>query len=177
MSTIEESFWVDLDAHIIANRSVVTSSGVFKLMPSANTILPSDAPPTSPRQVTSDWTGVLDTIAAAKSAADCQENQLRDQAAAHEALSRELKLAHHKIQALEVLVNDVREQAEKKQQKMMAEAQSLRQEIEAKADARLHTVEERVRAAELRANVAEDWLKRIEQASKNLLPDERRAAA
>ncbi|MCJ2140423.1 hypothetical protein [Methylobacterium sp. E-066] len=180
MAAIDEAFWVDLDAHIIANRSkdlAAPSSGVFNLSPLINASAPSGAPPTSPRQVASDWTGVLDTITAAKSAADRQENRLREQAAAYEALIQELKLAQNKIKDLEVLANEVREQTEKKQHEIMAGAERLRQEIQAKADAQLQTAEDRIRAAELRASVAEDWLRRIEQASKNLLPGERRAAA
>ena len=140
MAAIDEAFWVDLDAHIIANRSkdlAIVSSGVINLSRLTNANVPSDAPTTSPRQVASDWTGVLDNITAAKNAADRQENRLREQAAAHEALIRELKLAQNKIKDLEALANQVRAQTEKKQHEIMAEAERFRQEIQAKADAQL----------------------------------------
>ncbi|MFC6742100.1 hypothetical protein [Methylobacterium tardum] len=120
---------------------------------------------------------MLDTLTAAKSAAQQQEARLRAQAAEQAALLEELKRTQQEVQALEALLSGVRSQADTKMEELQAQAEARVRDLQAVATAQLQAMEERARAAEARAEAAEDWLKRIEQASRALLPADQRVAA
>ncbi|WP_246695111.1 hypothetical protein [Methylobacterium sp. P1-11] len=113
-----------------------------------------------------DWTKVPDTLSAASVAAQEQDQRLRQQSTTCEALTGDLEAARQEIQSLRALLQEAQAQA----------AVQVRA-IEARAGARVREAEARAEAANLRAEAAEDWLKRIEQASRDLLPNDRHAAA
>lgn len=178
MAAMDEAFWADLDAQIVANRP--DGRGRSPVPLAGNPPAPAPKPGVSPPSagwVPSDWTGVLDTLTAAKSAAQEQDTRLRDQAAAQDALLQDLKRAQQEIRAYEVLLREVQTQAEAKLADVQAQAEAQLRVAHAEAAARLTAMAGRAESAELRAAAAEDWLKRIEQASRDLLPSEQRAAA
>ncbi|XYD07147.1 hypothetical protein R1A27_18535 [Methylobacterium sp. NMS12] len=114
----------------------------------------------------SDWSQILDTLSAASVAAQAQDQRLRQQSTTCETLAADLEAAQQEIQTLRALLDETR-------------AQAARQvhELETEADRRVREAEARAEDATLRAAAAEDWLKRIEQASRDLRPDGRHAAA
>jgi hypothetical protein len=178
MPAMDEAFWANFDAQIVAQRpegpgrlSAVTPPAAAPEHPIAKVAsMPS-------RRVASDWTGVLDTLTAAKSAAQHQEARLREQAAEQDALVQELKRSQQEVRAFEVLLRECQAQAEARLKDAQTQAASQAQHLRAETAAQLQAMEARVQAAELRAETAEDWLRRIEQASRDLLPVTDRAAA
>lgn len=177
MPAMDEAFWANLDAHIVAHRQDGPEKAPAASLPPAPTLaVVSDAVP-APRRVPSDWTGVLDTLTAAKSAAQQQEARLREQAAEQDTLLQELKRSQQEVRVLEERVREVQAQADAKAGELRARAEAQIGKVQAEAAARLQAMEARVQAAERRAETAEGWLVRIEQASRDLLPSERRAAA
>ncbi|WP_267421799.1 hypothetical protein [Methylobacterium sp. GC_Met_2] len=177
MPAMDEAFWATLDAHIVAHRPDGQDKPPVAPSPPAPALaVVSDAPPV-PRRVASDWTGVLDTLTAAKSAAQQQEARLREQAAEQDALLQELKRSQQEARAFEQLVREVQVQADAKAAELRARVEAQIGKIQAEAAAKLQAMEARVQAAERRAEAAEGWLVRIEQASRDLVPGERRAAA
>ena len=177
MPAMDEAFWANLDAHIVAHRQDGPDKAPAAAPQPAPTLaVVSDAAPV-PRRVPSDWTGVLDTLTAAKSAAQQQEARLRERAAEQDALLQELKRSQQEILALEGLVREIQAQAELKAGEVRARAEAQVSKVQAEAAAKLQAMEARVQAAERRAETAEGWLGRIEQASRDLVPSERRAAA
>ena len=196
MPAMDEAFWANLDAQIIAQRpegegarpvaavqpmpqapasslpaSQATSPAVTR-MASVTTM-----PAAPPRRLASDWTGVLDTLTAAKSAAQQQDARLREQAAEQDALLQDLKRAQQEVRAFEVLLRECQTQADVKLKDAHALAETRSRDQAAEAAFRLQAMEARAQAAELRAEAAEEWLRRIEQASRDLLPAAERAAA
>jgi len=168
-ATMNEMFWTQLDARIATNRpspEAPTTAEIVRLAGAADpTASPAEVAAMTPHPV-ADWTRVLDTISVAKNAAQQQEACLREQAAVREALAADLQRAQQEIRTLEILLQDTQAQAE----------EAIR-EVQARAEARIREAEDYARAADLRAAAAEDWLRRIEQASRDLLPGDRRAAA
>ncbi|SFM86009.1 hypothetical protein [Methylobacterium pseudosasicola] len=173
-ATMNEMFWTQLDARIATNRpspETPATAEIVRLADAADPAAANPAPsPAEPAAVTphavADWTRVLDTISVAKDAAQQQEVRLREQAAVREALAADLQRAQQEILTLETLLRDTQAQAE----------EAIR-DVQARAEARIRDAEDYARAADLRAEAAEDWLRRIEQASRDLLPGDRRAAA
>lgn len=177
MPAMDEAFWATLDAHIVAHRPDGQDKPSTAPSPTAPALaVVSDASPV-PRRVASDWTGVLDTLTAAKSAAQQQEARLREQAAEQDALLQELKRSQQEARAFEQLVREVQVQADAKAAELRARVEAQIGKIQAEAAAKLQAMETRVQAAERRAEAAEGWLVRIEQASRDLVPGEQRAAA
>ena len=179
MAAIDEAFWTALDAQIAAGRPGDDGSVPSAIFDGAAV---ADAGPAAERgarpvPARSDWTGVLDTIAAAKITSGHLRTELREQAAAHDALLLELRQARERARSLERLLAEAERQAETKACEATAETEAQVQAVQARADAQVQQAQERMRAAELRAEAAEDWLKRIEQASLALLPSAERAAA
>ncbi|MGT2479527.1 hypothetical protein ACU4GR_13080 [Methylobacterium oryzae CBMB20] len=177
---MDEAFWAHLDAQIVANRPDDQGRPLTAAIPigaSAATGMAADLSAAPPSRVASDWTGVLDTLTAAKSAAQQQEARLREQAAGQAALLEELKRTQQEVRAFEVLVREVRAQADTKMEEFRVQVEARVRDLQAEATAQLQAMEERAHAAEARAEAAEDWLKRIEQASQALLPVNQRAAA
>ncbi|MCJ2095253.1 hypothetical protein MKK67_22500 [Methylobacterium sp. J-072] len=168
-ATMNEMFWTQLDARIATNRPSPEAPATAEIVRLADAVDPA-ASPKEPDAVTphavADWTRVLDTISVAKDAAQQQEIRLREQAAVREALAADLQRAQQEILTLETLLRDTQAQAE----------EAIRA-VQARAEARIRDAEDYARAADLRAAAAEDWLRRIEQASRDLLPGDRRAAA
>ena len=169
------TFWAQLDARIARERGEPTepAPGV------ADSPLVADAPspaarseaspepdPETPSRPVADWSQILDTLSAATVAKQAQDQRLHQQSTACETLAADLEAAQQEIRTLRALLEEAR-------------AQAARQvlEREAEADRRVREAEARAEAATLRAAAAEDWLKRIEQASRDLLPDGRHAAA
>lgn len=177
MPAMDEAFWANLDAHIIAHRPDGQDKPPAASLQAAPALaVVSDVSP-APRRVASDWTGVLDTLTAAKSAAQQQEARLREQAAEQDALQQELKRSQQEVRAFEQLLREVQAQADAKAGELRARAEAQIGKVQAEAAARLQAMEARAQAAERRAEAAEGWLVRIEQASRDLMPGERRAAA
>ncbi|MCJ2087459.1 hypothetical protein MKK88_15925 [Methylobacterium sp. E-005] len=177
MPAMDEAFWANIDAHIVAHRQDGQDkppAATFQTAPAIAVV--SDAGP-APRRVASDWTGVLDTLTAAKSAAQQQEVRLREQAAEQDALLQELRRTQQEVRAFEELVRQIQAQADAKAGELHARAEAQIGKVQAEAAAKLQAMEARVQAAERRAEAAEGWLVRIEQASRDLVPGERRAAA
>lgn len=180
MAVMDEAFWAHLDAQIIANHPDSHGRLLTAAIPTGASVTADRAGKTSaapPSRAASDWTGVLDTLTAAKSAAQQQEARLREQAAGQAALLEELKRTQQEVRALEALVREVRAQADTKMEELRTQAEARVRDLQAEAAAQLQAMEARVHAAEARAEAAEDWLKRIEQASQALLPTDQRAAA
>ncbi|WP_244041437.1 hypothetical protein [Methylobacterium sp. J-030] len=176
MPAMDEAFWANIDAHIVAQRQDGQDKPPAAPLQAAPAIaVVSDAAPL--RRVASDWTGVLDTLTAAKSAAQQQEARLREQAAEQDALLQELRRSQQEVRAFEVLLREVQVQADAKAGELRARAEAQIGKVQAEAAAKLQAMEARVQAAERRAEAAEGWLVRIEQASRDLVPGERRAAA
>lgn len=179
MPAMDEAFWANLDAQIVAQRPGSQGEGRAtgaSIHPLPQVPAPHAAVAPS-RRLASDWTGVLDTLTAAKSAAQQQEARLREQAAEQDALQQELKRSQQELRAMEVLLRECRAQAEVKLRDAQAEAEARSQDLRAEATARLNAMEARAQAAEQRADAAEEWLRRIEQASRDLMPAAERAAA
>ncbi|GJE09453.1 MULTISPECIES: hypothetical protein [Methylobacterium] len=182
MPAMDEAFWATLDAQITAQRPEAEGRmPVAPVRPAPQVPAlksPPAAMPTAPsRRLASDWTSVLDTLTAAKSAAQQQEMRLREQAAEQDALLQELKRAQQETRAFEVLLRECQTQAEAKLKDVQAQAEARVRDLRAESDAQLQALEARAQAAELRAEAAEEWLRRIEQASRDLLPAAERAAA
>ena len=169
------AFWAELDARIARARdepaepapALADGPGTADaLSPAA----PSGAPPEPaadrPSRPVSDWSQILDTLSAATVAPQAQDQRLRRQSTTCETLAADLEAAQQEIQTLRALLEETR-------------AQAARQihERETEADRRVREAEARAEAATLRAAAAEDWLRRIEQASRDLRPDGRHAAA
>ena len=188
MPAMDEAFWAHLDAQIVAQRpegegprpvAAVHSVPQAPAASPAITRIPTVATmPAAPlRRLASDWTGVLDMLTAAKSAAQQQDARLREQAAEQDALVQELKRAQQEVRAFEVLLHECQTQADVKLKDAQALAETRFRDQEAEAAFRLQAMEARAQAAEARADAAEEWLRRIEQASRDLLPSAERAAA
>ncbi|MHB2209838.1 hypothetical protein [Methylobacterium sp. CM6257] len=180
MATMDEAFWAHLDAQIVANRSDGQGRAPGAAIPVGAAVIVAAAfsPPAAlPTRVASDWTGVLDTLAAAKCATQQQEARLREQAAEQDALLQELRRTQQEVRAFEVLLREVQAQADTKIGEFQLRAEARIRDLQAEAAVQLQAVEERARIAEARAEAAEEWLKRIEQASRALLPADQRAAA
>jgi chromosome segregation ATPase len=180
MAVMDEAFWAHLDAQIIANRPEGQGRPATAAIPtgtSATASTANNASAASPSRAASDWTGVLDTLTAAKSAAQQQDARLREQAAEQAALLQELKRTQQEVRALEALLREVRAQADTKMEELQTQVGARVRDLQAEAAAQLQAMEERALAAEARAEAAEDWLKRIEQASQALFPVDQRAAA
>ncbi|MCJ2142306.1 hypothetical protein [Methylobacterium sp. E-066] len=168
-ATMNEMFWTQLDARIATNRpspEAPATAEIVRLAGAADPAASPEEPAAMTPHAVADWTRVLDTISVAKDAAQQQEIRLREQAAVREALAADLQRAQQEIQTLETLLRDTQAQAE----------EAIRA-VQARAEARIRDAEDYARAADLRAAAAEDWLRRIEQASRDLLPGDRRAAA
>ncbi len=177
---MDEAFWAHLDAQIIANRPDGQGRPATAAIPTRASVIAGTADTASaapPSRAASDWTGVLDTLTAAKSASQQQEALLREQAAGQAALLEELKRTQQEVRALEALLREVRAQADTKMEELQTQVGARVRDLQAEAAAQLQAMEARVHAAEARAEAAEDWLKRIEQASQALLPVDQRAAA
>jgi septal ring factor EnvC (AmiA/AmiB activator) len=178
MAAMNEAFWASLDAQIIANRPENRGDTAFSAASAAADGTTAVGPdPTQTVRTAADWTGVLDTLTAAKSAAQSQEVRLREQAAQQDATLQDLRRAQQELQAYETLLREVRAQSETKIRELEVRAENRLREVEAEARSQLDASEARTRAAEARAEAAEDWLRRIEQASRDLLPSDHRAAA
>lgn len=181
MAALDKAFWTELDAQIAAANclddpkhvrpevlklaAVVDSKGMF-----------ADHATVSVR-AQSDWTGVLDTIAIAKSTSEQQKAQLREQAAAHNALLLKFKQAEEQVRTLQDLLASAKAEAEIKAREATAETEAREQAIQARADAQVQAAHRLLKTAELRADAAEDWLTRVTQASLDLVPGVYSAAA
>ncbi|MEE7490818.1 hypothetical protein MOTC310_10250 [Methylobacterium oryzae] len=164
------AFWAQLDARIARAGAEPAIADGLRPADAPNPPAPSEAPCDSgadhPSRPVADWSQILDTLSAASVAAQARDQRLRQQSTTCETLSADLEAAQQEIQTLRELLEDAR-------------AQAARQvhAIEMQADRRVQEAEARAEAATQRAAAAEDWLKRIEQASRDLLPEGRHAAA
>jgi ElaB/YqjD/DUF883 family membrane-anchored ribosome-binding protein len=180
MAGIDEAFWGKLDARISATfvrasttrrQPTVSDRSQAARLHSAGPRAAEDMP--VERYQVSDWTGLVDTIAAAGVAAEEKDTRLRRQSAAYEALAHDLKRALDDVEMYKALVQEAREQAEAKAREIQARADARIEEIQARADARIRHAEERAHVAGLRVVVVDDWLVEIERASRELLPSSR----
>lgn len=173
MPEIDEGFWDQLDARIAtaivrAPRRRLTSQG--PLGPARASHPVSAVEGQADRHEVSDWTGLVETISAAGAAAQVQDERLRQQNAAYEALASDLKRALEDVERYKGLVAQAQAQVEVKAREIQALAEARINAIQARADARVQRAEERAQAADQRVIVVEDWLTTFEEASRNLLP-------
>lgn len=131
-----------------------------------------------------DWKGTLDLVTGMAGVAAGQRSDLREhteaQQCALEILRRELNEIQRRLRTSEQRVQELQAQADGQLQKLQADLDAQVQEAQADTETRLRVVrartaglirasEERVRAAELRAQKAQEWLQRVDAAAKNLL--------
>ena len=182
MAGIDEAFWDQLDARIAATfsraprrrRSQPPSHRGRNPRPAQA----DEAPPVSHPQVNhpqerhqvSDWTGLVDTLAAAGLAAQEQDSLLRQRNASYEALAADLRQALDDVERYKALVAQAQAQVEVKSKEIRALAEARIEAIQARADARVRRAEERAKSADRRAGAVEDWLAEIDAASRELLP-------
>ena len=180
MTAMDTAFWTELDAKIAAGRTDnhrIVSAQIVEQATATDAQHSSQERITRALRARSDWTGVLDTIAAAKVTSEQHKAELRNQAAAHAALLVELRRAQEQIRSIESILLEARAEGEAKARKAQAEAEARMQVVQEKADAAVQEAYDLMRAAELRATTAEDWLHRIEHASLDLFPSDYRAVA
>lgn len=172
MPGIDEGFWDQLDARIAATivrvprrRPPQGPSDTARVpRPALTTEMPAD------RHEVSDWTGLVETISAAGAAAQVQDERLRQQNAAYEALASDLKRALDDVERYKGLVAQAQAQVDAKAREIQALADARISAIQARADARVQRAEERAQAADQRVIVVEDWLTTFEEASRTLMP-------
>lgn len=177
MSAVPNSFWAEVDQRI-AGLPQANHSFTAEVIPLPGTAVAchAAAPCSSEREdePLCDWTGLLDTLTAAKELARSQEVRLQDQATKHECLIAELRAELRQIQeqvrASEAQVAAVQSQAEASVKEIHQQAEARVEAAQIRADARVRIAEERAQTAQLRADAAENWLKRIERATQDLLP-------
>lgn len=160
------AFWADLDARIAREQAVPSPTDGNRPMSAPSPAAHPEAPSGSSAAPAADWSRVLDTLSAATVAAEERDQRLSRQSDACEKLSADLQSARQEIRTLRTRLEDVQ-----------GEAETRLRAIQLLADSRVHDAEERARAAHERAEAAEGWLARIEQASRDLLPPGRHAAA
>lgn len=132
----------------------------------------------------SDWRGTLDLVTGMAGVAENQSRDLREQTEAQqralEPLRRELHETRQSLRASEQRTHELHAQADSRLQAIQADLDAQVQETRSESEARVRAIRaqndsliraaaERVREAELRAQNAEEWLKRIDAAAKNLL--------
>lgn len=172
MPGIDEGFWDQLDARIAATlvraprrRSPQGAANTVRVSrPAQASEMPAD------RHVISDWTGLVETISAAGAAAQVQDERLRQQNAAYEAMAHDLRRALDDVERYKGLVAQAQAQVDAKAREIQALADARIHAIQARADARVQRAEERAKAADQRVIVVEDWLTTFEEASRTLLP-------
>ena len=138
MAVMDEAFWAHLDAQIIANRPDGQGRAPTAAIPTGASATAGKADTASaapPSRAASDWTGVLDTLSAAKSAAQQQEARLRDQAAEQTALLEDLKRTQQEVRALEVLLREVRAQADTRMEELQVQVETRVRDLQAEAAA------------------------------------------
>lgn len=131
-----------------------------------------------------DWKGTLDLITGMADVAEDQRNDLEQKTEAQqralEDLRRELYEAQQRLRASEQRASELQARADSRLQEVQADLDAQVEVIRAETEVRVRAIRaqndgliraagERVRAAELRAQTAEAWLKRIDTAAKNLL--------
>ena len=175
MPGIDEGFWDQLDARIAATIVRVPRHRSPQAPPAtARVARPAPAIETpADRHEVSDWTGLVETISAAGAAAQVQDERLRQQNAAYEALASDLRRALDDVERYKGLVAQAQAQVDAKAREIQALADARISAIQARADARVQRAEERAQAADQRVIVVEDWLTSFEEASRNLLPTPR----
>jgi chromosome segregation ATPase len=177
MAGIDEAFWDQLDARIAATfsraprrRRPQSTSNRGRVPRSAQPDEAAQANPQQERHQVSDWTELVDTIAAAGTAAQEQHSLLRARNAAYDALAADLKQALDDVERYKALVAQAQAQVEVKTKEIRALAEARIEAIQARADARVRRAEERAQSADRRAGAVEDWLAEIDAASRELLP-------
>lgn len=131
-----------------------------------------------------DWKGTLDLVTGMAGVADGQQKDLNEQTEAQhralEDLRSELTVARQRLHVSEQRAQELRVQGDSRLQRIQADLDAQVQEAHSETEARVRVIrarndgliratEERVRAAELRSQTAEQWLQRIDTATKNLL--------
>lgn len=187
MSAQNQAFWHHLDAQIASGNSAAKVLSIARLVPSEDPLPVNHEPvgtpacPGDPAAAEScgggNWAGILDTISTARDLAQQREERLRDHGAARDALEAELVRMEQELQVCKLLLEEVQLQAEAKAIAIQTTADERVSAVEARAQIQLREAQERIQLANQRADVAESWLGRIEQASKDLLNDARRQFA
>lgn len=131
-----------------------------------------------------DWKGTLDLITGMPDLAEDQRNDLKQQTVAQqrvlEDLKRELHETQQRLRASEQRADELQAQADARLQKTRDDLDVQVEGARAETEARVRVIcartagliranQERVRAAELRAQRAASWLQQIDAAAKNLL--------
>lgn len=172
MPGIDEGFWDQLDARI---SSTLVRAPQRRRSPQGPSVARVPRAPTAieapgDRHEVSDWTGLVETISAAGAAAQVQDERLRQQNAAYEALAKDLRRALDDVERYKGLVAQAQAQVAAKAREIQSLAEARITAIQARADARVQRAEERAQAADQRVVVVEDWLTTFEEASRGLLP-------
>ena len=131
-----------------------------------------------------DWKGTLSLITGMTGVAADRRNDLKEQAGTHqrglEDLRRQVHEAQQRLQTSEIQAHELQLQADSRLQQVQADLDAQVKKVRAEMEARELTISarndgliraarEQVRAAELRAQTAEEWLQRVDAATKNLL--------
>ncbi|WP_238273252.1 hypothetical protein [Methylobacterium cerastii] len=180
MTAINTAFWNELDAKmatVCSDNHEGVSRRVVELAASSESRQSSDKCSLGPAQIRSDWTKVLENIAASKSASEQQQAELREQATARAVLLVELERTQEQVRILEGLLTNARDEAKLKILQVQSEADARLLAMQERADAAIQEAYELMRASELRAENAEGWLRQIAQASLDLAPSDHRVAA
>lgn len=131
-----------------------------------------------------DWKGTLSLITGMTGVAADRQNDLKEQARTHQCvlgdLQRKVHEAQQRLQTSETQAHKLQLQADSRLQQVQADLDAQVKKVRAEMEARELTISarndgliraagERVLAAELRAQTAEEWLQRVDAATKNLL--------
>lgn len=184
MTAIPSEFWAEIDQQIEANASQLgdkPTAEVIQLTAAAAPRARDKGAIVPPLAGLSDWTWVLDSIAAAKKLAQQHEARLHEQAAAHQrtlrGLSRELHQIQQQVRASETHAREVQAKADAQIREILEQAETRVQEVQAAAEERVRVFAEQANGAQQRADAAESWLQQIAEASQALVPSHTTVAA
>ena len=182
MTAVAEGFWAGLDKQVAdaALYGEAVLRGADKLtrphISPAPTLVGSGpkAEPVRMPVAAPEWSGVLDIINGARQYAEAQRDQLLEQAETFDQAVREMRedaeVIRQQVRVLEVQVQEAKAELERRVREIQMQSEERVQDILAKADTEIAQARSEAQSAEARAAVAEDWLKRIEEAAASLVP-------
>lgn len=182
MTAVGEGFWAGLDKQVAdaALRGEAILRGTEK--PTLLHVSPApalvrtgaDPEPVRMPVAAPEWSGVLDIINGARQHAEAQRDQLLEQAETFDQAVREMQeeaeVIRQQVIVLEAQVQDAKAELQRQVSEIRAQAEERVREIQAKADSEIARALSATQRAEARATLAEDWLKRIEEAAMSLVP-------
>jgi len=182
MTAVGEGFWAGLDKQVAdaALRGSVALHGAEKLTRphiSSAAALVRQGPELEPVRMpvaAPEWSGVLDIINGARQHAEAQRDQLLEQAETFDQAVREMhedaEAIRQQVRVLEGQVQEAKAELERQVAEIQMQSEARVQDILIKANSEIAQARSEAQSAEARAAVAEDWLKRIEEAAASLVP-------